>query len=258
MNRIWDGASTNLRIWIYRMAGFHTLEFQNKYRTYCLCYSFLVIVLMIIMEIMEMERLITFIAYFSKVYQITMLSYSFNKMTSSVLAVSAEAYFSVKERVKLYKNCVRIHSVFDKQSFKVFNVLSRTNNIFLTYFVAKTAQAAFACWVYGLNPSVSTILVNTFLTDLIILQIISQIDACKLYMTWIHETVLYTSPVTIAQSEIDLRPNTLYLGALDYNRANLLNKHRVDIKDQMKVYHLLIENMKLISQRFTYAVSNIQ
>lgn len=257
MSDIWDDVSTKLRVWIYRIVGFQTLEFQNKYIKFSLCYSILVIVLIIIMEAMEMYKLSYYTVSLTKVCRNTAMSYSFNKMTSTVLAISAEAYFNVNEREKLYKNFVRINAVFDKQAFKVLNVLSRTNNIFLTYLLVKVAQAIFACWAYDLNPTVSTVLINTFLVDLMILQIITQIDACKLYVTKMHQTILYTSPTTIAQSEIDLRPTTLYLEELDYDRARLLVNHRVDIKDQMKVYHLLIENMKLISQRFTYAVSKI-
>lgn len=258
MNHAWDGAMTKLRIWIYRIIGFQTLEFQKKYRIFSLFYSFLVIGLIIIMEINEINKLSDYAAHFSKVYERTMLPYSFNKMITAVLAVSAEAYFNVKEREKLYENFVRIHEVFDKQTFKVFNVLSRTNNIFLIYLLIKIAQTILACWSHNMNISVSTILLNTFLADLMILQIVSQIDACKLYLTWIHQTILNTSPMAIAQSKIDLRPTSLYLDAMDYDRADLLIKHRVDIKDQMKVYHLLIENMKLISQRFAFTVSNIQ
>lgn len=57
---------------------------------------------------------------------------------------------------------------------------------------------------------------------------------------------------------IDLRPTTMYLDALMHyseERTFVKDKYTTDIRDKVKVYDLLIENMKLISKRFTYTVN---
>lgn len=175
-----DGVSTRFRIWLYRIFGYQTLEFQNRYITLSRCYSIFVILVIIIMEISYIIEVMNLDAHLTKRLKITMLCYSSTKMISAVLAISAETFIYVDERVKIYKKIVRIKAVFDKNSF---NVVRRTNNKFLIYIIIKITQIVLTFLSFGVGNSASAILFKTLLADLMILQILAEIDTCNLYVT---------------------------------------------------------------------------
>lgn len=249
------------RIWLNRLYGFQTLKLSDKFsknRSHALAryYPLLPVGLIIIFESCQLNLNIQ--AYYRIFKPETAVAFVILSMTGAIgamLGILSDSFIHATEKVNLYNNFQKINDFSSDEKFNVSTALGHTNSVFVILVTLKAFHSTFILWTFGWSMFTLYIMSRTFILSLMSLQILSEICTCESHIKCIRHQILWSNiPQLTAQDGIDFRATSFSSNGSEEE----ITPKEIDnsaTKDQMNIYALINENLKLISNRFKYAVT---
>lgn len=254
-----SSALITFRIWLSRLFGFQTYKFSNTFsrsdnvgRFYSLC----LVVLIVVEE--------GFSTYFKRpinktnyrVTDLALILQSVTTATSAVLAILSDSFFCAGEKIKQHQNFQQTHTNLFDEILTQSTLLENTNTFFTVLIIIKGFHIVAALLTLEWNMFTIFTVSRTVILTLMILQILTDIYTCKFHVECINNSLSTYDQQLSATNGIDFQVTTFSLTSRNRGEEENIQKGRnnSDIQKHIKIYILIIENLKLISKRYTYPV----
>lgn len=247
------------RIWLNRLFGFQTVKLSKSLsnNTLARCYSLFLCVMIIISE--GLHLCYSRAAYGGKetVAGFILLSLSVSNSAGSAIAILSDSCIYAIEKVNLYNNFKKLHHTFFPVNFSQSTVIEPTNNVFIAIILFKCVHLSLMLWAWEWGMLIIFIVSRMSILSLMTLQIVTEIYMCEIHVRCIRNTLLSSHSQQVGdKSGIDFTEASFNLTGSNGRQVKMSLKEKLksDIKVQMKIYIIINENLKIIANRFKYAV----
>lgn len=248
------------RKWLNRFFGFQTYKVSERFsrsdnmaRYYSLC----LVVLIVVIEALNIYYSRPLNTGNYRIPDLTVLLLSVTTAIGAALAILSDSFFCASEKVKQYKNFQQIHTNLLYGTFTQTTAISNTNTAFTVLITIKGSHMVAASRALQWNKFAIFLVCRPVILTLMVLRILTDICTCKFHVKCIKNKIICTySQQLSAQNGIDFRATSFGSTTRKEGQEEKLrnDQHNSDINIYIKIYALIIENLKIISKRFKYAV----
>lgn len=192
----------------------------------------------------------------SKTHQVTAIAFICISATCAVLSILSESFITIKEKIKMYNKFLDIHQILLSKPFIESELIVLIIKNYYIFIILKTVQVTFITLVwrevlYGVYFSIKTLVMS-----MTVLEIVKEINTCRYYVLKLNESLVsrYAQKIK-GQDGLDFRKPSLFARTEEYNeKVQQVESNGNSEIDYANIYDMLGDNIKLISQRFTYTV----
>lgn len=264
MSAVRNTFSNNIQIWLYKICGFNQLILRGRSFTIdesiTRFYPLIVALILIIMEAVQMTHVYNDLEIgSSKILQTLSFVQSVCRTSCALLTVFSESFIFAKNKIIVYNNFQEVHNILYDRAFVKWSPFGKRG--FFVMFVAFNSIQILLSWLTfwqrHYNMMILVIL-RSIVIALGVIEILTNIVMCNNYISSLNESlILVFTKHKHHRTGIDFKPTTLYHTERRDAREvwDLLQKlQNIGLKDYIKVFDLIDDNMKIISKRYAYMV----